>query len=137
MASLHLLNHLNMSYNNISGKVLSFKPLVIKILTYMQAIVTYAVPLFPSCSEYKENPADHDEQPDDRDVLLYVFSGLGFGSGFAAVWWLLIFSKAVSKVYAQFIDSICEKVFDSIIILKVKLSRKYLGGNQNLIIEPA
>uniref|UniRef100_A0A0A9CDJ7 Uncharacterized protein n=1 Tax=Arundo donax TaxID=35708 RepID=A0A0A9CDJ7_ARUDO len=53
-------------------------------------------------------------------LLLYVFSGLGF----AAVWWLLIFSKAVSKVYFQFVDSICEKICYWMILLKIKVTRK-------------
>ncbi|GJN00994.1 hypothetical protein PR202_ga18224 [Eleusine coracana subsp. coracana] len=121
MASLHLLNHLNMSCNNISGKV----PPGSQLQTlgdqnpYIFAGNHYLCsPLVPgSCSEHKENPADH-EQADGHDILLYVFSGLGFGSGFAAVWWLLMFSKAISKVYVQFIDSISDSVCGLIIPLK-------------------
>ncbi|GJN00991.1 hypothetical protein PR202_ga18221 [Eleusine coracana subsp. coracana] len=131
MASLHLLNHLNMSYNNISGKV----PPGSQLQTlgdqdpYIFAGNHYLCSP-RSCSEHKENPADH-EQADGHDILLYVFSGLGLGTGFAAVWWLLIFSKATSKVYVQFINSVSDKIGDRIILLKFKLSRKFLGRNQS------
>jgi hypothetical protein len=116
MASLHLLS---LSYNNLSGKI----PPGSQLQTlgdedpYIYAGNSYLCsPLVPgSCSERNGNPVDHDELKVGHDVLLYVFSGLGFGIGFAAVWWLLIFSKAVSTGYFQSVDSICKKICDRMI----------------------
>ncbi|RLN12365.1 LRR receptor-like serine/threonine-protein kinase GSO1 [Panicum miliaceum] len=135
MASLHLLSHLNMSYNSLSGNV----PPGSQLQTlgdedpYIYAGNSYLCsPLVPdSCSELNGNPVDHDEHKDGHDILLYVFSGLGFGIGFVAVWWLLIFSKAVSKGYFQSVDSMCEKICDRMIILKIKMNMKLMGANQN------
>nr|TKW19474.1 hypothetical protein SEVIR_4G022100v2 [Setaria viridis] len=59
-----------------------------------------------SCYEHKLNPIYNDEDTHAHDVLLYVVSGLGFGLGFSAIWWLLIFNEAVRKLYFQSIDSI-------------------------------
>ncbi|KAK3128338.1 hypothetical protein QOZ80_6BG0460240 [Eleusine coracana subsp. coracana] len=137
MASLHSLNHLNMSYNNISGKV----PPGSQLQTlgdqdpYIFAGNQYLCKP-RSCSEHKENPADN-EQADGHDILLYVFSGLGFGSGFTAVWWLLIFGKVISKVYIQFIDSVSDKICDRVILLKFKLSRKFWDEIRVQTVEPA
>jgi Leucine-rich repeat (LRR) protein len=135
IASLHLLGHLNMSYNNLSGKIPTGSQLqtLVDQDPYIYAGNNYLCsPLVPkSCSEPKGNPADGEEDADTHDALLYVFSGLGFGLGFAAVWWTLIFSKVVGKVYFKFVDSICEKFSYRMILMKVKLSRKLVGRNQS------
>ncbi|TKW19551.1 hypothetical protein SEVIR_4G027600v4 [Setaria viridis] len=136
MASLHLLSHLNVSYNNLSGKV----PPSSQLQTlgdqdpYIYAGNNYLCsPLVPdSCSEQKGNPVDHEEHTDGHDVVLYAFSGVGFGIGLAAVWWLLIFSKAVSMRYFQFVDSVGEKICDWMILQKIKANVKLMGRNQNL-----
>ncbi|KAL6606246.1 hypothetical protein ACP70R_041899 [Stipagrostis hirtigluma subsp. patula] len=47
------------------------------------------------------------------------------------VWWLLVFSKVVSKGYIQFIDSACEKICDWMILLKIMVNRKLTQRNQN------
>ncbi|OEL20359.1 LRR receptor-like serine/threonine-protein kinase GSO1 [Dichanthelium oligosanthes] len=134
MASLHLLSQLNLSYNNLSGKI----PLGSQLQTlgyedpYIYAGNSYLCsPLVPgSCSERKEKPADHEEHTDGHDVLLYVFLGLGFGIGFSAIWWLLVFSKAVSTCYFKLVDSTCEKILDLMVLLKIKVRRKLLERNR-------
>jgi hypothetical protein len=135
MASLHLLSHLNMSYNNLSGNI----PPGSQLQTlgdedpYIYAGNSdLCSPLVSeSCAGNKEKQAGHEEHTDIHDVLLYVFSGLGFGVRLAAVWWVLIFSKAVSMGYFQFIDSICEKICDWMILLKIKVNVKLMGRNQS------
>ncbi|XP_072149100.1 uncharacterized protein [Setaria viridis] len=115
MASLHSLSRLNMSYNNLSGKI----PQGSQLQTlgdedpYIYAGNKYLCsPLVSeSCYEHKLNPIYNDEDTHAHDVLLYVVSGLGFGLGFSAIWWLLIFNEAVRKLYFQSIDSVCEKFF--------------------------
>ncbi|CAL5050736.1 unnamed protein product [Urochloa decumbens] len=135
MASLHLLSHLNMSYNNLSGKVppgSQFQTLGDQD-PYIYAGNKYLCnPLVPeSCSEQQRNPVDHEEHMDGHDVVLYAFSGVGFGIGLAAVWWLLIFSKAVSLGYSRIVDSTCEKICDWTILLKIKANMTFMGRNQN------
>uniref|UniRef100_K3Y1R3 Uncharacterized protein n=1 Tax=Setaria italica TaxID=4555 RepID=K3Y1R3_SETIT len=123
MASLHSLSHLNMSYNNLSGKI----PQGSQLQTlgdedpYIYAGNKYLCsPLVSeSCYEHKLNPIYNDEDTHGHDVFLYVVSGLGFGLGFSAIWWLLIFSEAVRKLYFQSIDSVCEKFFVRMILLKI------------------
>jgi hypothetical protein len=125
-----------MSYNNLSGKI----PPGSQLQTlgdedpYIYAGNSYLCsPLvLDSCSGHKENPVDHEEHKDGHDVLLYVCSGLGFGFGFAAVWWILIFSNAVSTCYFQSVDLMFEKICDRLILLKVKMNMKLklMGGNQ-------
>jgi hypothetical protein len=124
-----------MSYNNLSGKIPTGSQLqtLFDQDPYIYAGNNYLCsPLVPkSCSEPKGNPADGEEDADIHDALLYVFSGLGFGLGFAAVWWTLIFSKVVGKGYFNFVDSMCEKFSDQMILVKAKLSRKLVGRNQS------
>ncbi|CAN6202646.1 unnamed protein product [Urochloa humidicola] len=135
MASLHLLSHLNMSYNNLSGKI----PPGSQLQTlgdqdpYIYAGNNYLCsPLVPeSCSEQQGNPVDREEHTDGQDIVLYAFSGVGFGIGLAAVWWLLIFSKAVNLGYFRIVDSTCEKICDWMILLKIKANMKFMGRNQN------
>ncbi|RCV20101.1 hypothetical protein SETIT_4G028800v2 [Setaria italica] len=123
MASLHLLSHLNVLQQSFWED------------PYIYAGNNYLCsPLVPdSCSEQKGNPVDHEEHTDGHDVVLYAFSGVGFGIGLAAVWWLLIFSKAVSMRYFQFVDSVGEKICDQLILLKIKMNMKLklMGGNQH------
>lgn len=135
MASLHSLSHLNMSYNNLSGKI----PQGSQLQTlgdedpYIYAGNKYLCsPLVSeSCYEHKLNPIYNDEDTHVHDVLLYVFSGLGFGLGFSAIWWLLIFSEAVRKLYFQSIDSVCEKFFVRMILLKINVSSILMDRNRN------
>ncbi|KAF8732792.1 hypothetical protein HU200_015131 [Digitaria exilis] len=125
MTSLHLLSHLNMSYNNLSGKI----PVGSQLQTlgdedpYIYAGNSYLCSALSnySCSAHNQCPIDYEEDMYDHDVLLYVFSGLGFGLGFAAVWWLLIFNKGIHKWYFLSIDSMFEKSCDWMMVLKVKV----------------
>ncbi|XP_039845441.1 receptor-like protein EIX2 [Panicum virgatum] len=131
MAPLHLLRHLNMSYNNLSGNIPPGSQL--QTLSDEDPYIyvgnsDLCSPLVPeSCAGNKEKQAGHEEHTDVHDVLLFVFSGLGFGIGLAAVWWVLIFNKAVSIGYFQFVDSICEKICDWMILLKIKVNMKLMG----------
>uniref|UniRef100_A0A0D9WLL0 non-specific serine/threonine protein kinase n=1 Tax=Leersia perrieri TaxID=77586 RepID=A0A0D9WLL0_9ORYZ len=131
LASLDSLSLLNLSYNNLSRTIPRGSHL--QTLGYQDPYI-YAgnkylcTPLATeSCSRDNVNPDDLGEGKDGHDIWLYVISGLGFGFGFSAVFWVLVFCKAVGRMYFQYIDLAYERACYRVILLGIKLNAKLVG----------
>ncbi|KAF0903281.1 hypothetical protein E2562_026565 [Oryza meyeriana var. granulata] len=113
LVSLDSLSHLNRSYNNLSGKI----PPGYQLQTlgdqdpyiYAGNESLCSTVATESCSGNNVNPDDLGDGRDGRDIWLYVISGLGFGFGFSAVLWLLVFCQSAGRMYFQFIDFTYER----------------------------
>ncbi|XP_074592139.1 receptor-like protein EIX2 [Curcuma longa] len=115
MAQMSSLGFLNLSFNNLSGEI----PLGNHLLTfsdplvYMGNLELCGLPLNRSCkgSETSETPSRMDDKDENEMIWFYASFGLGFLTGFWAIWWALLLKKNWKICYFKFIDNTFDKVY--------------------------
>jgi hypothetical protein len=123
MASLTFLSHLNLSYNNFSGRIPSSTQLQsFSALSFIGNHDLCGPPLTPSCigddTPPEPIPNVDDEGGEDNDWIdmkwFYMSIPLGFVVGFWGVIGPLAFNKAWRSAFFKFLDDMKYKLFGGV-----------------------
>ena len=117
------LSYLNLSYNDLSGKI----PLQGQFLTftgdsYFGNVNLCGVPLSRICLPNNSNHYPRKNKWKHFDTLTYMFTLLGFATGFSIVCLTLISSEATRKAYFQFANGILDKLHAAA-VMKLNVNR--------------
>ncbi|CAL2241509.1 unnamed protein product [Prunus armeniaca] len=129
LARIDRLGFLDLSYNNLSGKIpvgtqlQGFDPSF-----YVGNLQLCGPPLKKMCADdVKKGPSEHIDfiNQEDNDELItlgfYISMGLGFAAGFWGVCGTLIFSRSWRYTYLKFLNGLNDWLFVRIALLKRQL----------------
>ncbi|KAF7842696.1 putative LRR receptor-like serine/threonine-protein kinase [Senna tora] len=146
LTNLSFLSYLNVSYNNLVGKI----PLESQLATfdsssYLGNHNLCGPPLALSCptnesfedqhckhsEEHEGINGEHEGQDDSMNWLetpsFYICMVLGFSTGFWAFWGPLIVSRTWRHSYFGFLDRFSDNIYVTIVIAAARLKRKFLS----------
>ncbi|KAJ3694393.1 hypothetical protein LUZ60_009873 [Juncus effusus] len=120
LANLNFLTTLNLSYNNFSGKIPTGDQLqtLLDPSIYMDNPYLCGSPLYKSCST-SENSHDFNVQGNDNnldEILLVLFTVLGFGFGFWMFFGVLIFKRNWRYQLFQMVDDILDRIYVPVMV---------------------
>jgi hypothetical protein len=132
LTSVSYLSYLNLSYNDLSGKI----PLQGQFLTftedsYFGNVNLCGVPLSRICLPYNSKHYPRENKWKHFDTLTYMFTLLGFATGFSIVCLTLISSAAARKAYLQFTDGILDKLHAAT-DMKLHINRMLAGRDLSI-----
>ncbi|OMO88232.1 putative serine/threonine-protein kinase bri1 [Corchorus olitorius] len=127
-----LLNHLNLSYNNLSGHIPSSNQLqtVADPSSYKGNQRLCGPPLLNNYSSSsdgngvsKDKASDEDEESSQM-LWIYISAALGFVFGFWAIFGTLVVKKSVRHAYFKYLDEIADKIAVQLVVNVARLKRK-------------
>ena len=126
------LSYLNLSYNDLSGKI----PLQGQFLTfygdsYLGNANLCGAPLSRICLPNNSKHYPRKNKWKHFDTLIYMYTLLGFATGFSIVCLTLISSAAARKAYLQFADGILHKLHTAT-DMKLHINRMLAGRDLSL-----
>ncbi|KAK9209593.1 hypothetical protein WN944_001960 [Citrus x changshan-huyou] len=110
MSSLKFLNHLNLSNNNLTGKIPSSTQLQSFDASSFSGNDLCGAPLPGNCSEHVSIPKDENGNKDELDYWLYVSIALGFIGGFWCLIGPLLASRRWRYKYCNFLDRLGDRI---------------------------
>ncbi|KAL6206260.1 hypothetical protein ACLB2K_023508 [Fragaria x ananassa] len=134
LSTLNYLNHLNLSYNNFSGRIPSGDQL--QTLTdpsiYEGNPSLCGFPLSTKCpgddkpTTSGNVPVEDNDEDDNKKLGLYVSIVFGFITGFWGVCGTLLVMKLWRYAYFRFFDNIKEKIIVGIAVKVARFRRRNL-----------
>jgi Leucine-rich repeat (LRR) protein len=132
LTSLHSLLYLNLSYNDLSGKIPS--GVVFDSFdgdSYLGNVNLCGAPLSTICLPNNSKHYPRKNKWKHLDTLTYMFTLLGFATGFSIVCMTLVSSAAARKAYFQFADGILDKLHAAT-DMKLHINRMLAGRDLSL-----
>lgn len=130
MSSMALLNHLNLSYNNLTGPI----PSTNQFQTFnYPSIYTgnpylCGPPLTTKCSSGLKDAEGKDEEVEDEDgsekLWFYISMGLGFIVGYWTFCSILMIKKSWRRAYFKFIDEMKDRLCAAITMCVASFRKK-------------
>ena len=133
MASITFLVHLNLSHNNLSGKIPTGNQLqtLIDPSIYQGNLALCGFPLTNECHDNNgTNPTGKGEDKDDEDgddselPWFFVSIGLGFIIGHWGVCGTLVIKKSWRSAYFRFVDKMKDRLLLAVALNVARLTRK-------------
>ncbi|KAK2406992.1 receptor protein EIX2 [Trifolium repens] len=124
MSLLNFLGYLNLSYNNLDGKIpIGTQLQSFNASSYIGNPKLCGAPL-KNCTTKEENHKTATTSPknEDSDSIresLYLGMGVGFATGFLGICGSLYLIRKWRHAYYRFVDGVCDKIY---VTLMVKLN---------------
>lgn len=133
LSNLTFLSDLNLSYNNLSGRIPTGSqldrfndPSIYKGNYYL-----CGPPTENNCSTNITNPPhlERDDYNKTEPIWLYLGMVLGFATGFWSVYVVLLFRRSWRIAYFQMIDKLFDNIYVIVVLSWRRLNRK-IGGQR-------
>ncbi|KAJ3672512.1 hypothetical protein LUZ60_007233 [Juncus effusus] len=115
LANLNFLDTLNLSYNNLSGRIPTGDQLqtILDSYVYIGNAYLCGFPLNKSCnpSETSHNDIVENNDKDLDEVLLYLIVVIGCGFGFWVFFGVLMFKRNWRCCFFQMVDNMFDRIY--------------------------